>query len=331
MKKYKKYIIFLIIGILFISSLRSLKEENKEIIFADAGWDSIQFHNALAGLIAEEAYGYSTREIPGSSAILHEGILCNEVDIHMEMWTDNLASYYEDLEDGLFKEVSVNFDDNRQGLYVPSYVIHGDKERGIEPLAPDLKYVWDLKNYKEVFEDDEVSSKGRIYGALPGWEADEILHKKYLHYGLDKDFRYFRPGSEAALATAFTSAYDRGEAIVGYYWEPTWLMGMYDFVLLEDEPFNKDNYKEGKSAMPSVRVTVGSSNRFYEENREIMKFFENYKTSSDLTSQALAHMQETSADAEETAIWFLKENDQLLDQWLDKDKASIMRDFLKDK
>ena len=76
-------------------------------------------------------------------------------------------------------------------------------------------------------------------------EVDEILHKKYLHYGLDDNFIYFRPGSDAALATAITSAYDKGEPIAAYYWEPTWLLGMYDMVLLEDEPLMKQPIGRG--------------------------------------------------------------------------------------
>lgn len=301
---------------------------NKEIAFADAGWDSIKFHNAVAGIIAEEIYGYSWREVPGSTTVLHEGLLKGEIDVHMEVWTDNLATYDDDLAEGKLKELSINFDDNYQGVYVPRYVIEGDTERGIKPLAPDLKYVWDLKDYPEVFPDDENEGMGRIYGAIPGWEVDEILHKKYLHYGLDDNFIYFRPGSDAALATAITSAYDKGEPIAAYYWEPTWLLGMYDMVLLEDEPFDEETYIEGETELPAVKVTVAASNDFAEDNPEILEFLSNYKTSSQLTSEALAHMQETGDDYIETAKWFLRENEELLDEWLDSEDAETMKNYL---
>ena len=36
----------------------------KEIVFADAGWESIKFHNAVAGIIAQEIFGYTWTEIP---------------------------------------------------------------------------------------------------------------------------------------------------------------------------------------------------------------------------------------------------------------------------
>lgn len=301
-----------------------------EIRFANAQWDSIMFHNAVAGLIAEEVYGYTWIEVPGSTTVLHEGIINGEVDVHMEEWTDNIATYQTDLEAGKFQEFGVNFDDNSQGIYFPRYVIEGDAERGIEASARDLKYVWDLKNYPDVFQDADDKDMGAIYGAIPGWEVDEIMFKKYQHYGLDENFNYIRPGSDAALSAAITSAYEKGEAIAAYYWEPTWLMGKYDFVLLEDEPFDENTYLEGKTALPEVRVTIGASNDFVnnEENADFIEFLEKYQTSSELTSEALAHMQDTGDDYNATARWFLAENDELLDQWLSEEDANKIRAVL---
>ena len=319
----KKKLIALI-GAIFMLTLvgcgGSSTSDKKEVRFADAGWDSNRVHNAVAGFIVENAFGYTWSEMPGSTPILHEALKSGEIDIHMEEWTDNIANYYTDLNTGLFKELGTNFDDNRQGFYVPKYVI--------EEMAPNLRTVKDLLNYKELFKDSENPSKGRIYGAIPGWEIDTIMFRKFEAYGFDADFVYFRPGSDAALSAAFTAAYERKEAIVGYYWEPTWLLGRYDFVLLEDDPYDADLFPQGKSAAPSVKVTIGASNKFVESAPEIAEFLSKYRTSSDLTSRALAHMQETGADYNATAKWFLINNDNLLETWLDKEKADIVREAL---
>lgn len=329
----KKFISLSIIIMLVVTTIvgctsGTTKNINKEIAFADAGWDSAKFHNAVAGLIAEEVFGYKWREVPGGTTILHEGLIKGEIDVHMEVWTDNIMTYDQDIKDGKLKDLGVNFDDNTQGIYVPRYVIEGDSSRGIEPMATNLKYVWDLKDYPDIFPDDESKGKGRLYGAIPGWEVDEIMHNKYLHYGLDENFVYFRPGSEAALAAALTSAYEKGEAIAAYYWEPTWLIGKYDFVLLEDEPFNEETYLDGETALPSVKVTVGVSNKFAESAPEFVEFLSKYETSSDLTSKALAYMQDTDADYIETAKWFLKEHDELLDKWLNQEEVEKIRKYL---
>lgn len=329
----KKIVSFTLLSMLILATIVGCTSDptgkgNKEIAFADAGWDSAKFHNAVAGLIADKVYGYTWREVPGSSNILHEGLIKGEIDVQMEVWTDNLATYNEDVQSGRIKDLGVNFDDNIQGFYVPRYVIEGDKERGIKPMAPDLKYVSDLKKYPDIFPDNDSRNMGRIYGSIPGWEIDKIMHKKYLHFGLDENFTYFRPGSEAALGSALTSAYDKGEAIVSYYWEPTWLMGLYDFVLLDDEPYDKVAYLEGETTLPSVKVVVGASNDFVESNPEFTEFLTKYKTSSALTSGALAYMEDTGANYIETAEWFLKENDKLIDDWLNPEDAKIIREHL---
>lgn len=314
------------IAVLAAAGINGCSRQAGEITFADVGWDSVKFHNAVAGLIAESAFGYTWKEVPGSSSIMHEAMLKGEVDVNMEEWTDNLATYSEDLEEGLFKELGVNFDDNIQGFYVPRYVIEGDAERGIEPAAPGLRTVQDLKLYADVFQDEENPRKGRIYGAIPGWEINEIMKKKVEVTGLSDYYTYFQPGSDAALSAAFTSAYEKGEPIVGYYWEPTWLTGKYDLVLLEDEPYvDAERYKAGLTACPSVRVTIGVSNAFCEENEEFCRFLEQYETSSALTSEALAHMQETGDDYTATARWFLSEHDELLTSWLPEKEAGRVR------
>jgi glycine betaine/proline transport system permease protein/glycine betaine/proline transport system substrate-binding protein len=120
-----------------------------------------------------------------------------------------------------FQELSVNFDDDIQGFYVPRYVIEGDEERGIEAVAPDLVTVADLANYSDVFQDPDDPTMGRIYGAISGWAIDDVMRNKWEYYGLDEMYNYIDPGSETALAAAFASAYEKGEPIVGYYWDPT--------------------------------------------------------------------------------------------------------------
>ena len=307
------------------------QKESRHIVYADAGWDSNKFHDAVSGYIAETVFGYTWSETTGSSAVITEGMKKNELDVFMETWSDNIATYDDDIATGAYRELGTNFDDNIQGFYVPRYVIEGDTGRGIEPMAPDLVTVADLARYADLFVDEEQPDRGRVYGAIPGWEIDNIMYQKYLYYGLDKDFNYFRAGSDASLSAAISSAYEKGEPIVAYYWEPTWLMGKYDFVLLEDAPYDPDIYATGATACPSVDVTVTVSNKFYEEEPEFCAFLSKYRTSSAMTSEALAYMQETGADYNTTAKWFLQQHPELLDAWLPAGDAQLVKDALEGK
>ena len=326
MKNTKKVLILFAALVLLVSGLAGCAPQTqaKTITFADVGWDSILFHNAVAGTVAETVFGYSWTEVSGSTPITHEAVKKGEIDVHMEVWTDNLPDYGRDIASGALKELGVNFDDNAQGFYVPRYVVEGDPERGIEPVAPDLKTVADLKAYASVFKAPENPYKGLIDGGIAGWELTGIMHKKYLHYGLDETFNYLEPGTDAATSAVLVSAYDRGEPVVAYYWEPTWLLGKYDFILLEDEPYDEALFFEGKTACPSVKVMVCASNDFYQKNPEFSAFLSKYRTSSALTSEALAYMEETGADYKATAKWFLNEQRALVETWLTAEQASTL-------
>jgi glycine betaine/proline transport system substrate-binding protein len=303
-------------------------EKNKKtIVFADAGWDSIRFHNEVARLIIEKGYGYKTDVIPGSTPVTFTGLKKGDIDVYMEVWTQNIIDVYnEAIEKGEIVEVSTNFDDNRQGLYVPTFVIKGDPERGIKPLAPDLKSVNDLPKYWQIFKDAEEPKKGRIYGAIPGWKVDEILFEKYKNYGLDKTFNYFRPGSDTALASSIAQAMEKGKPWVGYYWEPTWIMGKYDMTLLEEPAYSEDKWNDGyKCAFPSVKVTVAVHKDLVQDAPEVVEFLKQYKTSSVLTSQALSYMQEKQVEADVAAKWFLKNNEDLWSKWVPADVLSKVK------
>lgn len=333
LKKISVFLILISTVILTACGFSDTKntETKTTVTFSDAGWDSVKFHNALAGYIGKTAYNIEPKVIMGSSSIVQAALVRGDIDVNMELWTDNVPSYAADMQTGKLENLGINFDDNRQGFYVPRYVIEGDSERNIKPLAPDLKTVKDLKRYAELFTDTENPDKGRIYGAIPGWEIDEIFYKKYVAYGLNENYIYFRSGSEAALNTAFISAYDKGEPIVGYNYEPTWISGKLDLVLLQDEPYQPEQFKQGLTEARSVPVCIVANKQLISKAPAFTDFLRNYHTSSALTAEALAYIADTQATYEETAIWFLKKHPELLNQWLPKDKAQLVLNSLEEK
>ncbi len=288
------------------------------LILAEPDWESVRFHNEVAAFIIEKGYDYATDTTPGSTPVTFLGLRQGSIDIYTEVWTDNIADYHEALEAGDIFELAVNFDDDYQGLYVPAYIIKGDQKRGIEALAPELKSVADLPEYWEIFKDPEDKNKGRIIGALPGWAADNIVTDKVNSAGLSQYYNVFRPGSAAALDSSIVQAYERGEPWLGYYWEPTWITGKYDMVLLEEPPHNKDEWEQGnyQTAFPAVRVTVCVNKEMQNKAPEIIEFLSNYETSSLITSEALAYMEENKVSPKEAAKWFLIKYPEIWKNWI---------------
>lgn len=303
------------------------KDSIEEIKLADAGWDSVRIHNSIVQKILEDGYGYKTDVVNGTSSALLQAQQQGDLQVNTELWSENLGEPYEKaLEKGDIVKLSTNFDDNSQGLYVPTYVIEGDAERGIEASAPDLKTVKDLEKYPELFKDPESPSKGRIIGAPSSWLVSKHLSEKISTYGLDEKYNYLAPGSDSSIVADLASAYKKGEPWVGYYWSPTWVTASYDLTLLEDEPYDPKVWEESKGTeFPPNDVAIGVHKDLLTQAPEVVEFLKNYQTSNALTEEALNYMQENDANPDDTALWFMKEHEDLWTSWVPEEIAEKVK------
>lgn len=297
------------------------------IKFADAGWDSIRVHNSIAQLVVEEGYGYDTEVTSGTTAATLQSLEKGDINVYMEIWTDNTKEVYEKaIESGSIVKLATNFNDNSQGLYVPTYVIEGDAEKGIEAVAPDLKTVQDLEKYPELFQDPEDSTKGRIIGAPSSWAVSEHLESKLETYGLDAKFNYLAPGSDSAIVADLAGAYKKGEPWVGYYWSPTWVTASYDLTLLEDVPYDAATWEESKGTeFPPNDVVIAVHKDLPTQAKDVTEFLSKYETSNALTEEALDYMNENEVEPDEAAQWWMKENEDIWTTWVSEEVAEKVK------
>ncbi|MFZ3579687.1 ABC transporter substrate-binding protein [Virgibacillus sp. DJP39] len=332
----KKILLLLSTTVLLVLSACGGSESGSEgeidkLVFGDAGWNSIKVHNSIAQKIIEEGYGIDTEVISGSTAATLTGFIEGDIDVYMEIWTENTKEVYENaIESGDIKKTSVNFDDNTQGLYVPTYVIEGDEERGIEAVAPDLKTVEDLKKYPELFADPAEPDKGRLINAPSGWAVEKTITQKMETYGLNDTFVNFKPGSDAAIVASLTDAYKAGEPWVGYYWSPTAVTAKFDLTLLEEPEFDQETWEKTKGTeFPPNDVVVAVHKDIPEAAPEVVKFLNNYETSSALTEDALMYMtSKEDISAEEAAIWWMNEHEDVWTKWVPEDVAKKVKDSI---
>lgn len=312
------------------TSTGSSDTSKEPIMFADFNWQSDLINNRIAQFIIENGYGYETDSMPGETIPLMQGLRRGDVDVAMEIWVQNAQEAYDKgIESGDYVDLGTNFDDNVQGLFVPTYVVKGDPDRGIEPMAPDLKSIEELPKYWELFKDPEDPTKGRFYGGVPGWEADKILTKKFETYGLDKYYKIFRPGSGAALASSLVSAYEKGEPWFGYYWGPTWIFGKLDLTQIEEPPYSEELWNKGYGcAFPAVDVNIVVHKDLPGRAPEVVEFLKKYSIKSDTISEILAYMRDNNVSADEAALWFLKEKEDIWTKWVPEDIAEKVKQKL---
>jgi len=312
----KTFIVAVACLLFLLSSAAISGAKTKSITFGDFSWDSVQINNRIAGYVLEKAYGYHVSYSFGESLPLLLGMVRGDVDVSMEIWSDNyIEAWGKNVENGECLDLGSTYPDASQGWYVPTYVIKGDPERGIEPMAPDLKSVEDLSRYWELFKDPENPDKGRFYNGPSGWVVSSINMEKLKSYGLDQHYQSFEPGSDAALSAAIVSAYRRGEPILFYYWEPTPILGLFDMTKIEEPPYDIKLWNEEngyKCDFPKSKVHVGASAKLSQKDPFVISFLANYEITIEQINEALAYMWQHGLQPKDAAIWFLK---QYPDQW----------------
>lgn len=315
MKKFLAIFIAFFIGITLSGC-----EQADVITIGEGNWDSNAFHDQVAKIIIEEGYGIDVYIVPADTSIMISGLKSDDVNLSMELWSENVETYNDDIKNGEYVEITTNYDDNAQGLYIPKY---------LQDQYPDLVSVKDLLKYPELFPNPEGGDLGIIYGGPEGWGATAHLHSKMVEYGLDASFTFKTIDSSATLNATLVSAYKQQEPWVGYNWEPTWTLGVYEMVLLEDSEYNADDFSNGIGSFSSVNVNIVVNNDFETTYPEIFAFLGNYNTTSAIASEALAYMQENEVEAEDAAKWFLLENTDLWESWVTADAYSKIIDAIK--
>jgi ABC-type proline/glycine betaine transport system substrate-binding protein len=291
----------------------------RPIVFAGFDWDSAQFHTAVARLILEKGYGCKTDAVVGSTIPLVQALAQGDVDVAMEIWKDNVTEVWtRAVARGQVLELGINFPDAVQGWYVPRALVAPGA------AAAGLRSVSDLPRFKALFRDPEEPAKGRFYNCPAGWNCEVINTAKLRAYGLDRDFANFRPGTGAALAAAIAGAMLKREPILAYYWGPTWVLGKYDLVALEEPPWNETDWRRLAAdpaypravAYPTVAVAIGANARFAAAAPETAAFLRAYRTDAALINEALAAMQDSRGDAARAARTFLRRHGDIWHAWV---------------
>ncbi|QTT87407.1 ABC transporter substrate-binding protein [Pseudomonas chlororaphis] len=301
------------------------------IHFGDITWESGSLITEVLRLIVEKGYGYPTETLPGSTVSLEAALAKNDIQVIGEEWAGRSPAWVKAEAEGKVFGLGDTVKGATEGWWVPEYVIKGDAERGIKPLAPELKSVADLARYKEVFRDPEDPGRGRFLNSPTGWTSEIVNSQKLKAYGLSDSFVNFRTGSGAALDAEVSSSIRRGKPVLFYYWSPTPLLGKFKLVKLEEPAFNAEAWKtladasnphpQGTRSMPA-HLAIGVSAPFKAQYPELVSFFEKVDLPIDLLNRTLGQMSETRQPPRQVAEAFLREQPQVWQGWVPSEVAS---------
>jgi glycine betaine/proline transport system substrate-binding protein len=152
---------------------------------------------------------------------------------------------------------------------------------------------------------------------------------------MEDKWNLFSPGSAAALDASISRAFLRQEPIFFYYWGPTALLGKLDTFQLDmgethPEVFacNSDPDCEdppAKTAYPSSPAVVGASSWVKEEAPAIAEYFSKVGLTNAQLSELLVYGDENKADAADTALNFLRTQEDIWTKWVPADVAERVR------
>lgn len=314
--------------------------DGKTVTFAGIDWESGAFITEVMKTILAKGYDCTVDSIPGNSVTLEQATANNDVQIFAEEWIGRSDAWNKAAAEGKVASVGKTFVGASEGWFVPEYVVKGDKERGIEATAPDLKSVSQLSDpkYVTLFADPEEPSKGRFLNCPSGWTCEGISTAKLEAYKLGEHFVNFRPGTGTALDAAITSAYLQGEPILFYYWSPTAVMGKFKLVQLDEPAYSEACWKELSSAngkreegcaFPSVEVAYGVNSTFAKEAPDIIEILEKATFPLEEVNASLAYMVDNKADATTAAAEFLKTKADVWGAWVSPEARTKIEASLK--
>lgn len=328
-----------LIGILLVAGLLAaacnkgvtpVPAKKEPIIFADLNWDSAQLQNAINRFIVEKGYGYPTDTFFGGTTLLWQGLFKGDIQVILEVWLPNQQDVWDKaLAEGAVIPVGRSLADNWQSAFVvPSYVVKGDDQRGIQPMAPDLKMPQDIKNYRDLFATPDSRGKAVLVNCPTAWKCSEINERKVKAYGLEDHIQLQDPGSAAALFASLQGAYDKGKPWLGYLWAPTVIADSLDLTILEEPNCGPGQEPADGCSYPAAQVLIAVHPSLMQRAPEVVAMLRKHNFTAADQVEAKRYMSDQGTTFAKTAVWWLKNHEGVWSRWVPADVAQKVKEAL---
>jgi len=284
-----------------------------EVSITEMNWASAQVVTATAQFLMENGYGCDVSVVPSDTVPAVTSVAENgEPDIVTELWLNSTGEAYAKLEEqGRVQRVNEVLEPGGvEGWWIPTYLAEEH---------PELTTIEGVLNNPELVD-------SRFNNCPDGWGcrvvSDNLARALDLEgNGIEK----FNHGSGETLATSMASAYENEVPWFGYYWGPTVPLGQYDMTkvdLGEVKPDvharnqNADADNPGVSDFPAAPVLTSVTSDLAEREPEIVEFLGKMAWETSTMSSLLAWQEENNANAEETAVYFLRNYPDTWSSWL---------------
>ena len=295
-------------------------DEMGTLYLVDQDWNGQLVVTAVAQILLEQEMGHTvaTKFAPADSAPLFLGL--ENGDFHFvccnwPSYSADLLTEYVDADEATVDRMGPVGITGTGGWYVPSYVINGDPDRGIEAVAPDLQTVDDMNQYKSVFATSDTGTSGRLLEFTPAW--DTRPEERLEAFGVD--FQVVFAGSEGAALAELDAAFQRGDPIMTYLWEPHWAHAKYNLIQIEMPEWTTDCYPDGESfncGYPPDPVAKLIWPGLQEEFPEAYQFLSNFQMTNAQQNEIVLNLAENDLTVRAAAQEWVDANESVWRAWI---------------
>jgi len=186
-------------------------------------WVGAAANVAVAQCLLQQM-GYKVTTSTLAEEVAWQGFSTGEVDVILENWG------HPDLEKKYIATDKLAQDDGPNGVtgiigwYVPGWMV--DK-------YPDITDWNNLNKYADLFKTSESGDKGQFLGSDPTF----VQYDEALITNLKLNYKDVFSGSEAATITAFQQADKNKTPLIGYFYDPQWLLSEIKLVQVKLPPY----------------------------------------------------------------------------------------------
>lgn len=295
-------------------------EERGTLYLVDQDWNGQLVTTAVAKILLEQEMGMTvaTKFAPADSAPLFVGLESGDfhfVCCNWPSYSAELLDEYVNADDATVDRMGPVGISGETGWYVPSYVVNGDPERGIEAVAPNLRSVADMDQYKSVFATSDTAPSGRLLEFTPAWDTRPEEHLEA--FGVD--FQPVFAGSEGAALAELDAAFQRGDPIITYLWEPHWAHAKYDLIQIEMPEWTSDCYPEGERfdcGYPTDPVAKLIWPGLQEEFPEAYEFLSNFQMTNAQQNEIVLNLADNDLTVRAAAQEWVDANESVWRAWI---------------
>ena len=295
------------------------------IVFSDLNWTSAQVQNDIAQFIVENGYGYETDAIFGGTLPNFQGLLKGDITVNMEIWLPNQqAAWDEAVANGQVVSIGKSLGEDWQSSFViPKYVADQN---------PGLKSVEDLKKeeYMKLFETVDSRGKARLASCPVDWSCEGVNAAQREAYGLLDHIEVVNPGGQDALFADLQGAYERQEPWLGYMWGTADPALVLDLVRLEEPAYSDECWYTTKACgYEDASIFIAVHPSLTTAAPDVIQFLRNWDFNIDLYTEVAKYMADNpGSEAQDGALWFLRNNEAIWSSWVPADVAQKVKDAL---